>query len=85
MAPPDEDLLAHLSQRFAELEGQIRDLTAICALLTHIAGRDVGLGSYQVRIPADQAFAIRQQLPEVPSVVMTFEANDGGAMIITVV
>lgn len=65
-----------------ELRSQVRDLNAICAVLTYLNGRDVGLGSWQTRIPTDKALTIRQQLPDDPTVVMSM---DDGALVITVV
>lgn len=70
------------AMRVQALENHVRDLTLICAVLTYINGRDVGMGSWQVRVPEDVAFQVRSQLPPNPNVVMSYE---DGAMVITVV
>lgn len=77
-----EDWVEHYANRLVALESHIRDLTLICAVLTYINGQDVGLGSWQVRVPEDVAFSVRSQLPPTPNVVMGY---DDGQMIITVV
>lgn len=77
-----QDWVEQYGMRVQALENHIRDLTLICAVLTYINGRDVGLGSWQVRVPEELAFSVRSQLPPTPNVVMSYE---DGAMVITVV
>lgn len=64
------------------LREQNRELSTICAVLAYLNGRDVGLGSFQVCLPIDVAFEVRQNLPAHPSVLI--EHTDG-ALVITVV
>ncbi len=68
-----ESLTAALTRTAARL----REAHAMLALLVSIQGHEIGFHSFQLRLPADTAFALREHLPAGdPTVVITYEDGD---------
>lgn len=75
--PDDVELLAVL----ARTQARIRELESLIGILAVRHGADVGLGTWQIRILEDEAFALRAQLPARDlAVIVTYES---GSMIVT--
>jgi hypothetical protein len=80
-AEPDD--LNQALDTIHRLQAQLREVSTITAVIAALHGRSVGLGSYQLRIPADLAFEVRSRLPSRhPHVSLSYE--DDRSMLITV-
>lgn len=78
------DELGQAMYTIHRLEAQLAEVSTITAIIAALHGRSVGLGGYQLRIPADLAFEIRSQLPsKAPQVTLSYDEDH--SMVITVV
>lgn len=69
---PDEELLAALQRT----QARIRELESLIGLLAVRHGHDVGLGTWQLRIPEQEAFQLRSRLPARDLAVMVSYEDD---------
>ncbi len=70
----DPDQMRDLLSAIQRTQSRIRDLESLVGMLVVRHGRDVGLGSWQLTIPEDEAFALRTRLPPRDlAVVMLYE------------
>lgn len=69
----DDELLSAV----ARTQARIRELESLVGMLAVRHGQEVGLGTRQIRIPEQEAFDLRAQLPARDLAVMvTFEEGD---------
>jgi hypothetical protein len=65
-------------------QARIRELESLVGMLAARHGQHVGLGTWQIRIPEDEAFALRSRLPARDLAVMV-NYEDSGDFVVSVI